>query len=263
MDAVQVSCDIAYKTSDFGMDQTLNLYLPADTQSGDALPAVIFFHGQDPAALYTVAYQIYDGAEIRSEPLLGKFQRDQYTHGLVVAASGMVGITFGYSGFSLLADSVVPSAEAVGRAAQDAVDLLAYVADHAAELNVDPERICLWTTSSGSLTGAYAGLVGSPAPKCVVVFTGNLEWDVAGPYSPTESISADMPPFFIARGSTDFPSNDSIDRFASLARAAGGDVTVARHPGGHAFEYAQPDMPETQSIIDDALAFIRATLGAG
>ena len=41
---VEVTCDLVYKAAPSGIDQTLDVFVPAETGSGEALPTVIFFH---------------------------------------------------------------------------------------------------------------------------------------------------------------------------------------------------------------------------
>lgn len=251
---VEVTCDLVYKSAPSGADQTLDVYVPEGTSAGEALPAVIFFHfnGSDFAMWPTD----------REQPIAEDFKTGHDVHARVVASLGMVGITFNASSYPMRSDYGEVSEEKMGHAAQDALDLLAYVADHAADLNVDPTRTCVWTTSSGSMVGAYAALTGEPRPVCAVVFTGVLHTEYAGQYDPADLVNADMPPFFIARANLDIENNDGIDRFAARAREVGADqVTVERVQGSHAFEIVEPENPATAATIGKALDFLMEHLG--
>jgi len=251
---VAVTCDLVYKTAPSGADQTLDVFVPAGTGSGEALPTVIFFHfnGSD-----TVIWP-----DDREDPISWDLKGALDTHARVVASLGMVGITFNYSSYPMRSDYGTVSEENVGFAVQDAADLLAYVAEHAAELNVDPSRICVWTNSSGSVVGAYTALTGAPQPVCAVVFTGTMHTEYAGQYNPADLVTAGMPAFFIARANQDIENNDGIDRFSFLAREAGADqVTVERVQAGHAFEIEEPDNPATEATIGKALDFVMEQLG--
>lgn len=249
-----VICDLVYKAAPSGIDQTLAAYIPTGTPTGELLPTVIFFHTNGSPDEIT--------REDRERPISADWKTGLDTHAQVVASLGMVGITFNYSQYPLVSDGgQVPREEAVGFAAQDAADLLTYLAEHGEELNVDPNRMCVWTAGTGSLVGAYATLTGDPEPQCAVVFTGFLDRPFAGQYSPVGVVSADMPPFFIARGGTDFVSNDGIDRFVSATREAGGEITLERVPGGFSFEMT--DLPDTPAAIEKALDFVMQHLGIG
>lgn len=252
---VSVTCDLVYKTSPSGLDQTLDVYLPAGTGTGEALPAVIFFHfNGDPERW------IWPGS--REEPITSDYKLGVNTQARVVASLGMVGITFNYSSYPMRSDYGTVNEENMGFAVQDAADLLTYVADNAAELNIDPARICVWTTGTGSMVGAYTALAGEPQPVCAVMFGGPLDEEYAGRYNPANLVSADMTPFFIARGNQDVHSNDQIDHFAFLDREAGGErVTVERVVGGHGFEVFPQDLAATQATIDKALDFVMEHLG--
>lgn len=251
---VEVTCDLVYKTAPSGADQTLDVYAPAGTSAGEALPAVIFFH--------------FNGSEYafwptdREQPIAEDFKTGGDVHARVVASLGMVGITFNASSYPMRSDVGEVSEENMGHAAQDALDLLAYVADHAADLNVDPTRICVWMGGTGSMVGAFTALAGEPRPVCAVVFTGVLHTEFAGQYDPAGLVSADMPPFFIARANLDIESNYGLDHFVARAREAGADqVTVERVQGSQAFEIVEPDNPATPVAIAKALDFIMEHLG--
>jgi len=252
---VEVTCDLVYKASPSGLDQTLDVYLPAGTGSGEALPAVIFFHfNGDP--------EKFVWPNSREEPISADYKTTLDTQARVVASLGMVGITFNFSSYPMRSDYGTVNEENMGFAVEDAADLLAYVAEHAAELNIDPARICVWTTGTGSMVGAYTALSGEPRPVCAVIFGGTLDEGYAGRYNPADLVSADMPPFFIARANQDIYSNDGIDHFAFLDREEGGErVTVERVLGGHAFEVFPQDLAATQAVIGKALDFVMEHLG--
>ncbi len=252
--AIDVTCDLVYKSAPSGADQTLDVYTPAGTGPGEALPTVIFFHFNGNNEAFWLSE--------REEPIVMDLKVNLDTHARVVASLGMVGITFNYSSYPMGGGVGTRSEENMGFAIQDAADLLAYVTDNAGELNVDPARICVWTQSTGSMVGAYTALAGEPQPVCAVVFTGPLDWSVAGQYNPADLVTAGMPPFFIARASADTATNDAIDRFSSVAREAGADqVTVERVQAVHNFEVSEPDAPATQATIRKALDFIMEHLG--
>jgi len=252
---VAVTCDLVYKTSPSGLDQSLDVYLPSGTGAEEALPAVIFFH-------FNGNPEKWIWPDTRETPIVADYKQDLDTHARVVASLGMVGITFNYSSYPMRSDFGTVNEENMGFAVQDAADLLTYVAGNAAELNVDPARICVWTTGTGSMVGAYTALAGQPKPVCAVMFGGPVDEEYAGRYNPAELVSADMTPFFIARGNQDIHSNEQIDHFAFLDREAGGErVTVERVLGGHAFDVFPQDLEATQAAIGKALDFVMEHLG--
>lgn len=251
--AVDVECDLAYKTSASGLDQAVAVYTPADAGEDEPLPAVIFFHTNGRKD-----QPVPDDGE-RAIKLDWMWALD--THARNVASLGAVGITFNYSTYPMVSDFAAPSEEAVGRAAQDAADLLGFVVENAQEFQVDTNRICVWTSGTGALIGAYTALAGDPQPVCAVIFTGALDMPFAGTYNPVGLVSADMPPFFIARGSGDLSNNDGIDSFVSAANGVGGDVTLERVNAGYSFEIEQPDLAETSTTIQKALDFVLGHLG--
>jgi acetyl esterase/lipase len=254
-DGVEVTCDLTYKAAPSGADQNLDVYKPAGTAAGAALPTVIFFYiNGDPDAFFWPAS--------REEWMTLDFKTGLDTHARVVASLGMVGITFDYSSYPMRSDYGEVSEENMGHAVQDAADLLAYVTANATDLNVDPSNICVWTEGTGSLVGAYTALAGDPRPKCAVIFTGTLNERYAGQYNPADLVTADMTPFFIARANADVYNNDGIDRFSFLAREAGADqVVVERVQASHGFNVKQPELPATQETIGKALDFIMEHLG--
>lgn len=258
MDTVEVTCDLVYKAAPSGLDQTLDVFKPAGTQPGEALPAVIFFNnngsdngnrGRWPGDR---EHWIHSNEKYRAE-----------NHGRVLASLGMVGITFNLSSYPMRFDYGEPGEETMAFAVEDAEDLLSYVSEHAADLNVDPERLCVWTLGTGSMVGAYTALTGDPQISCAVVFAGTLDWDFAGRYNPAELVSADMPPFFIARAAQDIEGADGIDTFAFRVRQVEPDlVTVERIANaGFLFESFQPELPETEHVIAKALDFVMEHLG--
>jgi acetyl esterase/lipase len=234
MSQVSVTCDIRYGEVE-GIPMTLDRYLPADARPGDELPAVIFVHGNDlPDPLH---------------PLLSHWKRWEYTRGLLAGAMGYVGIAFDYRGYD--------DAETLGAAQQDVLDLLSYVEAHAADLMIDPDRMCLFATSGGGIPAAWAAIRGEPRPVCVVMMsaTGDAPW--AGDHDPTTHVSSALPPFFFGRGKMDDYSAGNA--FIDAARDAGVEVLVEEHPGGHGFENERD--PRQQRIVGDALAFLSQHLG--
>ncbi len=86
-------------------------------------------------------------------------------------------------------------------------------------------------------------------------------------FSPLVSIgsASRIPPLFIARAGKDaIPGvNASIDAFVSRALQRNLTLAVVNHPeGSHGFDHREDDA-RTREILEMALAFFRAHLGAG
>ena len=235
MDAIEVTCGIAYKQI-AGAEATLDLYLPPDTAAGAALPTVVFVHGN---------FQVDERT-----PIDEHWKRDQYTAARVVAALGYAAISFDYRGYGVR--------DRLADAEQDVLDLLAFVGAHASELAIDPDRICLWSVSGGGLPAAWASIFGDPRPVCAVLISAGF-WGAPPEADPIAEMGAGMPPVFLAHGAQDGYANP--DSFVEAATAAGVAVTVETHPGGHNWESTSDQ--EQQRIIGRALDFVVEHLGEG
>lgn len=125
---VRVRGDVVYKR-DAGAGLGMNIYSPARL-SGDArVPAVLFVHGGPiPAQMRPTQWGVF------------------VSYGELAAASALVGVTFNHR---LYATSDYE------RSQSDVAAAIDYVREHAAELNVDADRIALWYFSgAGPLLSA-------------------------------------------------------------------------------------------------------------
>ena len=77
--------------------------------------------------------------------------------GRLVAAAGLIGIPFQHR---VMGDLHPTDVDAV---VHDVTDAIAYVRANAADLHVDPDRLCLWCGSAGALAGLRVGLA-DPQP---------------------------------------------------------------------------------------------------
>lgn len=234
MDAIEVTCDIVYKQI-AGADATLDLYLPPDAAAA-ALPAVVFVHG--------------NGDIPEGKPIEEHWKRDQYTAARVVAALGYAAISFDYRGYDL--------PDRLAEAEQDVLDLLAYVDANAAQLGIDPDRICLWSVSGGGLPAAWASIFGDPQPICTVLISAGFA-GAPSEADPILAIGAGMPPVFLAHGAQDAYADPG--RFVEAGAASGVSVTVHTHPGRHGWESHAES--EQQRIVGFALDFLREHLAGG
>jgi hypothetical protein len=245
MDRVTVRRDEEYRVTDTGA-LTMDLYYPPDATRGARTPAVIFVTGfSDPGA----------------QKMLGctfKEMASYISWGQLAAASGLVGITY---------SNREPAA--------DAHAVLQHVRLNAASLDIDENRIGVWSCS-GNVPNALSMLMqsGHDDLKCAVLCYG-LMLDLAGStivadaakqvgfVNPSAGKSVDdLPrglPLFVARAGHDqFPGlNDSIDRFLAEAMRCNLPVTFVNHPEGpHAFDIVD-DSETSREIIKRILSFLR------
>ena len=102
----------------------MNIYAPADLSGASRAPAVLFVHGGPIPSDFMPPTQ------------WGVF----VSYGELAAASGLVGVTFNHRLFALTDYE---------RSQADVAAAIDYVRNHAAELNVDADRIALWYFSGG------------------------------------------------------------------------------------------------------------------
>jgi acetyl esterase/lipase len=245
-DSVLVERDITYKEVD-GRAMLLDVYRPPQTSG--RLPAVLMVHGSGPQFLVDEAKD------------WGTFTG----FGRIIAASGMVGVAFNHRGsanFSTLQDE-----------ASDIEDAVSYVREHADELGVDPDRICLWAFSAG---GAYLGRPLRDRPdylRCVVAYYAvmdlttipDLVSDKLTPeqlreHSPVSHLAQDeppLPPILVAKAGRDREDiNGTIDAFVREAARRDLPVELLVHEEGrHGFDVMDDDQ-RTRAIIERTLAFI-------
>jgi acetyl esterase/lipase len=251
MDQVTVRSNLKYTKAD---DPNLLMVVdsPPGLAKGDLRPAVIFIHG---------------GAGSQSRPKDWGFYR---SWGRLVAASGMVGVTFTHRlGYPkpLLAES-----------SSDVTAAIEYVRANADSLNIDKDRVCLASYSAGGPLLSMAMRDGPGYVRCLVAFYSFLDIQQSEShrkYETPEMIKAFSPitylandadkiaPMFIARGGMDqIPTmDDSIDRFVREAISKNAAITFANHPQGvHGFD-SQNDDDRYREIIQDAIAFMKLHLG--
>ena len=158
-----------------------------------------------------------------------------------------------------------------GRAQSDVAAAIEYVRSHAAELNVDPDRIALWFFSGG---GPLLSAVLRDRPeyvRCVLAFYAFLDMRSMVPAdadAATVARAAELSaaayvrekagdlPMFIARAGLDQPMiNRTIDLFVQEALAGNALLELMNHPAGrHGFDILDDD-DRSREIIARAVAF--------
>ena len=261
MENVSVTTNLVYKTVAVAArparSLTLDVYAPP-TRSTTPAPIVVFVHG----GLTTDSRG--DAKDWSS------YQR----WGRLVAASGMVGVTFNHR---------LTTDDNVDEASPDVADALAFIRRRAADFSADPNRVCLAFYSAG---GVLSGALLHDAPsyvRCVVLYYPFLDLEhlrtktvfrephssvrvdsLAG-FSPRDALArarAPLPPIFLARaGRDEIPRlNESVDRFVAAALANNARIDLYTHPDGvHGFDIRTRD-ERTREIIAQTLAFFRRHL---
>src|SRR2546428_5471280 len=245
MESVTVRRDEEYRMTDTGA-LTMDLYYPPDAKRGTRRPAVVVVTGfSDPGA----------------QKMLGctfKEMASYISWGELAAASGLVGIIY---------SNREPAA--------DVHAVLQHVRLNAASLDIDENRIGVWSCS-GNVPNALSVLMqsGQDYLKCAVLCYGFM-LDLGGSTAVADAAKQvgfvnpsagksvdDLPrglPLFVARAGQDqFPGlNDSIDRFLLKALGCNLPVTFVNHPEGpHAFDLFD-DSETSREIIKRILSFLR------
>jgi dienelactone hydrolase len=249
MEQCRVVQNQVYKTVD-ERDLLLDVYYPTDMRDGEHRPAVVFVHGSGPEELIK---HIKDSGQYVS-------------WGQLVAASGFIAVVFNHR-----STGVHVSQKDVG---DDVDDLVRYVREHAEALQIDKERLAIWSCSAGVPLGARAALREAPAfVKCFVAYYGPLE--LQSPIIPGAKFTRDefsattylegsaesLAPLLIVKAGLDHPSlNASIDIFLQKASAKNVTLDFLTHPRGHHAFDVLDDVARSHEIIQRTLEFMKTAL---
>lgn len=246
MDDVPVRRNVPYRSGAAG-ELVMDIYSPPGDQGLGPSPAVIFVVGYADVALLRLAgFTLKDMASYVS-------------WGQHAALSGITGITY---------SSATPL--------DDAEFVLRYVRRHAADLDVDPERIGIWAASGNGPT-ALSLLMSGRARLRYAVLCNTYMLDTDGSSTVADMSAAigfaapavaksvaDLPaatPLFVVRsGKDEVPGlNETIDRFVAGAIAANRRITLVNLPDApHSFDTSH-DCAASRSAIEQILAFMRAS----
>jgi hypothetical protein len=246
MAAVSIRRDKEYRVTDAGA-LTMDLYHPPDSKSEARVPAVIFVNGYpDPGAQKIVGCK-------------RKEMESCISWGRLTAASGLVAITY------------TTGNEPV----TDIHELLQYVRQNAAVLEIDESRIGVWACS-GNVPLALSVLMREDREylKCGVLCYGCMldldgfthiaeaarTWGFVNPCAAksVEDLPHDIPLFIARSGRDEIPHlNETLDRFLYKALTRNLPVTFVNHPEApHAFDLLH-DSETSREIIRRILAFMR------
>ena len=249
MDQAQVTKDIRYAPS-APAHIAMDVYRPPGLKAGDRRPAVIFIHGGGPP-----------GAPMKE---MGVYT----SYGRLIAAQGLVAVTFTHQlGYPKTL---------IREGAADVAAAVAYVRAHAAELNVDPDRLCLAAYSAGGpMLSPY--LADAPAyVRCIVAYYPIMEIEDSAVHKAAETpetLAAFSPlrqlakpgrkaPLYVARaGKDEIPQLlAGLDRFIAEAVKRDYPMTLANNPGApHGFDITGAT-PRTLEILEETFAFVRRHL---
>ncbi|HEU0028855.1 MAG TPA: alpha/beta hydrolase [Ktedonobacterales bacterium] len=248
---------VAYRRTPEG-DLPMDIYPPLDLPPGERRPAVMFIHGGPipPELPPATEWGVYRG------------------YGALAAASGWVGVTFKHRFHSYRQDSDYDQLE---QAESDIAAATAYVREHADELSVDADQICLWAFSGGGsflarplrerptyvrcLIAYYAVMDLRPMPSGEERTGDGAAMTRLARFSPAATVEEGgaTTPVLVARAGRDHPLlNAGIDRFIQAALAANMPLDVLNHPSGHHGFDARDDDARTREIIRHTLDFARA-----
>jgi hypothetical protein len=244
MQDVEVRSDIPCRTHG-GANLSLDVYLPSG--SSRASPAVIFVAGYgDQGLSHLVGLRLKDwGCYV--------------SWGQLVAASGLVGITYSCSD---------PLA--------DATEVLSFVRQNAADLGVDPARIGIWATSGNGPT-ALSLLTNGPSGLRFAVLSNAFLLDLDGDSTVADQaaqfgfaapnsgkavgdVDPDVPLFLVRSGRDEVPGlNQTMDRFIERAIAANLPVRLVNLPDApHSFDTLH-DTEQSRDAIREIVAFMRVS----
>jgi len=241
MEQVQVH-NVQYSSLN-GKLLSMDLYYPIDEGSESSYPVVVFVIGVRTSA---IDYRNDSGYQ---------------SWGRLVAADGMVGVAY---------DTERP---------EDLGDLIAYLKENAEELEIDPERIGLWSCSSHVPTAlSYAMQEDEKDVKFLVSYYGFMlspdnyqrelyntqcrSWGCYGDeLKDVERIRTDLPLFIVRAGRDDPDLNDIIDHFMGLVSGTDVQATYIDHEDGqHGFDTVMRDERSIE-IIEMTLEFMKSVFG--
>jgi len=247
MDAVQVKRDVVYSTPD-GQPQKADIYIPAGAKRSDKFAAIIFISG---------APQAKDWEFFRST-------------GRLAAAQNFVGVPY---------DKRYPrGAAGVNTGTIDMLALLTFLRYHAADYNIDPERIVIWGYSAGGglltpfLRGDKPGVRAWVGYYSIADFSPYMADAPADQRERAKAASAaaiveatdvtKLPPMFMVRaGLDDVRLNEGIDQLAAAAIKKNAALTFINYADGqHGFDVFD-DKERSRDIMRETFTWIREQVG--
>jgi acetyl esterase/lipase len=252
MDKVDARLDIVYRRE--GPDEMkMDIYIPPGLEADARRPGVIFIHG----------------GPLGKNPSPGAKDWGVYrSYGRLMAASGLIGVTFDHRYLSMNVKDLETSFA-------DVEEAIRFVRANAASYHLDPDRIALWVFSGGG-PHLSIGLRGDAKfVRCLVSYYAILDLSAYGPrlgeapqamekFSPLAWLNKPsdyVPPVLIGRAGLDSTDiNRSVELFVSRMFTLNGDINLLNHPlGRHGFD-AYDDNEQTRDVIAATIAFLKSRL---
>jgi hypothetical protein len=250
MESAAIRRDVEYRTSDGG-PLTMDLYYPANFQTGARLPAVVFVHGFSDAGIGMP--KVFGWPKLKQWAMCTSL-------GQLAAASGIVAIAYTNR-----------------EPATDLIELLHHVRQNAAALGIDENRIALHAWSGCAPLALFA-LMEERYLKCTVLscgymldldgYTGVAEMATQfGFVNPAagksvDDVPKDLPLFIVRAAQEQFPHlNEMLDAFIAHALKRNLPVSLVNHQGPHGFEIMQ-DSDNSRETIRQMLTFLQFHLRA-
>jgi len=218
MDKVVVKKDIIYKT-DGEAKLKVDVYYPPNIEKSAKLPLVIFNNGV--GAMEIPQWRVYqDWARL-------------------VAVTGMIAVNY---------------QSRQGAAFKDTNDLIDYLRSTASTLQIDADRIGIWTCSGNVNVGLPLAMQENrPYIRCAVVYYGIAELNV---------IRQTLPLFVVRAGQDSRGLNQAIDQFVQNALVSDLNFQFINYlEGQHAFDIVD-DNDRSREIIKQTLEFLKINLAA-
>ena len=252
MDKVEVRPDIIYKREG-GEEMKMDVYIPPGLEAEALRPGVIFIHG----------------GPLGQNPSPGAKGWGVYrSYGRLMAASGLIGVTFDHRYLSM-------SVKDLETSFADVEEAIRFVRANAASYHLDPERIALWVFSGGG-PHLSIGLRGNKTfVRCLVSYYAILDLSASAarlgeapqamerfsPLACLNNASEYLPPVLIGRAGLDSTDiNRSVELFVSRMFALNGDINLLNHPlGRHGFDVYDDD-EQSRDVIAATVAFLKSRL---
>jgi tetratricopeptide (TPR) repeat protein len=220
------------------------LPLPADSQF--TKQSFSYSQAGDAKALQMDVYRPKGSAKVPVAVMLNGVGMDMRTHpqymgwGRAVTTVGLAGV---------IMDSEPGAIE------KNFDDVMGYLRKHAAELNVDPERVVLYSCSANVTSGLPIAMNASRAYiKAAVVYYG---------YAQVDAIRRDVPVMLVRAGLDSTQLNQGLDAMFARAVRENAPWSLVNIAGGqHGFEVFD-DNDESRSVVRATLEFMRSSLQPG
>jgi tetratricopeptide (TPR) repeat protein len=216
MEQVAIQKDITFKTVG-PLQLKMDVYYPRHVRRDERLPVVVFVNG------------------VGDRPNFPKLKEwGQYRDwGKLIAASGFAAITHDSRGEDAIADTS---------------SLLEYVRANAARLNLNEDKILVWSCSANGREAMKIVMEDRPYIRAAVFYYA---------VGDAPSLLRELPLFIARAGLDNWNLNQGIDNFAATAVAQGLTVNFVNYAEGHhAFDLFD-NTDESREIIKRTLEFIK------